>query len=82
MLVESRISWSAADERLAHRGEDALGHRDGLGAAAHVLAAHDELVAAEPGDGVRRPHAGPQPRRGLDEDRVAGWRARASRSRA
>ena len=58
-------------ERLLHRGGDAPAEpeRDAL---VDVLADDEELVAAEPRDGVGRAHGGGEPARERDEHRVAG----------
>ena len=60
------------DERLVEDLHDPLGERDHRVVVGQVLGDHDELVAAEPTDRVRRAGATPEPLPGLHQDPVAG----------
>ena len=57
--------------------DDALGDLLGLGDVLEVFAEHDELVAAEPGDGVSDAHDGADAFRRLAKQHVAGLVAEA-----
>ena len=72
MLAVMKCSPEREDDRLVDRLRDALGDADRLVRAVEVLADDEELVAAQPRDGVRRPHGVVEPRRQRDEQVVAG----------
>jgi hypothetical protein len=65
------LRLAAEAERLGERGGDAAGDRDRGGLAGQVAGDEDELVAAEPRDGVGRAQDAPQARGDLDEQAVA-----------
>ena len=69
-------------ERLGERRGRALGELDGLLLAAEVLAQHDELVAAEAGDGVLAAHGAVEPAAHRDRAARRRSRGRGRRSRA
>ena len=58
-------------EGLVQRADDALGDLLGLGDVLEVFAEHDELVAAEPSDGVSHPHHGADALSRLTQEHVA-----------
>ena len=67
----SMTSSSPSDERRAQHLVEATGAVGDLVDVARLVAQHDELVAAEPGDRVALARAGAEPRGDLDEQGVA-----------
>ena len=72
MLPVANSSLSAERERPLQRRAHALDHAQRVRLVGDVLAQHRELVAAEAGDGVARPHGRPQAGGDRPQQRVAG----------
>ena len=72
MLAVTKCSLADEHDRLVDRLRDALGDADRLVRAVELLADDEELVAAEPRDGVGRPHRVVQARRERHQQVVAG----------